>query len=86
MGSACCLYFSFCGINIAVGVKDEIDEAVQKYWEDWHSGLDDDIMPEKPNPSFEKGFMSCLSWVKEKGLITLDVPLNARRNNARKGE
>lgn len=64
-----------------MSVEEEVDEACKKYWLNWHS--DGDYMPEFPNPSFIYGFKSCLAWLKEKGLITLDIPSNAPINNVK---
>lgn len=41
-------------------------EAMNKAWSEWHKDLPEDLMPDKPNSSFEMGFKSSANYYNER--------------------
>ena len=37
--------------------KKSASDAMYESWKDWHKGLEPDLMPDAPNPSFSHGFI-----------------------------
>ena len=52
---------------------------MNKAWAEWHKDLPEDLMPDKPNSSFEMGFKSSVNFYNErymkqlKSLVNLEV-------------
>lgn len=42
----------------------EYKEACQEAWQEWHGNLE--IMPELPNPSFERGFKAAIKYIESR--------------------
>ena len=47
-------------------MNQRLRDVMNKSWAEWHKGLPEDLMPDKPNASFEMGFKSAANYYNER--------------------